>query len=110
MEEHKVLEYLFIHEEKCMKVLGIMIRPMASVHIFTLTELNTKENGIRIFNREKELKDGLMAQSSLEIMERARKMELANTSGLMGLSMKVNGKIMKLLAMDTINGQMEESI
>jgi hypothetical protein len=75
MEDHKVLEYLFTPEERCMKAIGIMTRPMVKVLIFTLMEQNMRVNGIRISSREREPRDGLMVQFSLEIIEKERKME-----------------------------------
>ena len=47
-----------------MRDFGLMIKPMVSVSTNTLMELNMRENGKMIFNMERELRLGQMAQDT----------------------------------------------
>ena len=107
--EHMVEVPFSILKEKCMKENGNMIRLKVMVSILILMERDMKESGFKTYNMEKGPKNGQMAQYLLENIEKVKRMVKASTSGLTGLNMKANGKIMRLQVMDSINGLMEEN-
>ncbi len=68
---------------------GRKIKLMALAFIFTLTELNTKENGSKTSNTAKEKNRGLIKQASKESTETERRTEMVTSSGLTNQLMMV---------------------
>lgn len=108
--ERGVKEHSLIPRVKYFKVSGEMTKLMDSESTFIQTGHSMKENGAKICNMEWEKRGGRMDQFSKVVTEKARKMVLENTFGLMALAMRVNGKIMKLQATGSTSGPMVENI
>ena len=73
------------------KVTGQMIRQMAKELILIQMELPMKDFGRTIFKKGRELKDGLMVQSTKEIMLRVRNTASEFTGGAMEVDLQVIG-------------------
>lgn len=74
-EEHMDREYSLTQKRKYMKENGDTIRLKVMECILIQMEQNMKDIGIKIFNTERELKNGLMVQYLLANTEKARKTE-----------------------------------
>lgn len=68
-----------------------MTRLMDSVYTSMSMEHATKDNGRMIYSMDKVKKLGLMAQFTMEIINRERNTDMVLTVGTMALGMRVNG-------------------
>ena len=73
------------------KVTGQMIKQTAKERILIQMELHMKDFGRTIFKKERELNDGLMVQSTKEIMLRVKSMALEYIGGAMEVDSQVIG-------------------
>lgn len=76
----------------CMKASGGMTRHTDGAHILMLTGLHMSANGLTISNTGKELKPGLMVQSTMVSTSRERSMEEEPLPSLMAQSTSVTSK------------------
>lgn len=74
-EEHAVREYSLTQRRKYMKENGDTIRLRAMEYILIQMGQNMKDIGIKIYNMERELKNGLMVQYLLANTEKVKRME-----------------------------------
>jgi hypothetical protein len=107
--EHMAKVFLLTLKVKFMMDNGRTIKPMATVRIFMSTVLNMKDCGIKICNKARVQRTGQMDQYSQGNIEKGRKMDSENISGMTEQVMKENGLIMKYQDSDTINGLMAEN-
>ena len=108
--EHMAEAHSSILKVKFMKENGNMIKPQALESILILMEQNMKVSGFQIYSMGKGQRNGPMVQYFKESMEKVRKTGKENINGLMVHNMRVNGKIMRLVVMAIISGQMAVSI
>jgi hypothetical protein len=78
--------------------------------ISTRKELGMKVNGKMIHNGEEELKHGLKEVDMKACMSLEKNKVMENINGPMDQHMLVNGQITRLMAQDSIIGQMVENI
>ena len=92
-----------------MREIGLMIKLMALVYTLTWMELDMKGNGKWINNMERVRRFGQTMPDTKETIIKERSMDKVFSNGQMVLLTRDSLKIIILMELEHINGQMEES-